>query len=116
MDPTTARARLDRRRSELLTRYRNGVERADEELQTPEAELVERATEQHDAEVLSAIGDVELAALADVLSAMVRVEAGTYGICTVCEEPIAERRLASIPEVATCISCARFIGRDHHHA
>lgn len=101
---------MERRRT-LLSRYRDGVERAEEELASPESEVVERATEQHDAEVISMIGDAEVDALGDVLAALVRVDAGLYGTCTICEEPIAERRLAALPETTTCIACADLVGR-----
>lgn len=106
LDMAVARARLLERRHVLLSRYREGVARADEELAEREPEMVERATEQHDAEVLSLLGDAEVEALEEVVAALGRVDAGVYGTCTICEEPIAERRLAALPETSTCVACA----------
>ncbi len=49
---------------------------------------------QTDAKLLRAIED-----------ALQRVEAGTYGICTDCEEEISPARLKAVPWTKVCISC-----------
>lgn len=38
-------------------------------------------------------------------SALERVEAGTYGECVVCNEPIGYRRLVARPEATRCHAC-----------
>jgi DnaK suppressor protein len=45
--------------------------------------------------------------LADVETALVRREAGNYGVCESCGRPIAAERLAARPAARTCIACAR---------
>ena len=45
--------------------------------------------------------------LADVEAALVRREAGDYGICETCGRPIAAERLVARPAARTCIDCAR---------
>ena len=45
--------------------------------------------------------------LADVEAALARREAGGYGVCESCGEPIAAERLAARPAARTCIACAR---------
>lgn len=37
--------------------------------------------------------------------ALERLREGLYGVCEECEEPIAPKRLAALPEVTTCLSC-----------
>jgi RNA polymerase-binding transcription factor DksA len=113
MDTSLARRKLLARRSALISRFRNGLERADEELAQHPAEPVDRATDQHDTEELAALGDSEILALGEVVSALVRIEAGSYGTCTMCQEPIPARRLEVIPEAATCVSCATIKARRH---
>ena len=49
---------------------------------------------QTDAKILQAIEE-----------ALRRVEAGTYGLCRDCSEPIAEARLNAIPWTRVCITC-----------
>lgn len=49
--------------------------------------------------------EVELEArLLEVDSALARIEAGSYGVCRVCGEPIEEARLHANPAAATCIA------------
>lgn len=40
-----------------------------------------------------------------VQDALVRIEAGAYGICKDCEEPIAQKRLVALPWATRCVSC-----------
>jgi RNA polymerase-binding protein DksA len=44
--------------------------------------------------------------LGEVEAALGRLDAGTYGVCEVCGEPIAEGRLEARPVARTCIACA----------
>jgi DnaK suppressor protein len=44
--------------------------------------------------------------LAEIDTALQRVEAGTYGSCERCGEPIAPARLEARPAARTCITCA----------
>ena len=39
-------------------------------------------------------------------AALLRIKTGEYGLCTVCEEEIADRRLEIDPSVTLCIECA----------
>ena len=45
--------------------------------------------------------------LARIDAALARIEAGEYGFCTVCGEPIPEARLELDPAVALCVDCAQ---------
>ena len=36
-----------------------------------------------------------------------RIDSGTFGICQVCEGPVAVARLLALPSTRTCIRCAR---------
>jgi RNA polymerase-binding transcription factor len=49
--------------------------------------------------------------LAAVEGAIGRLEAGTYGTCVRCGEPIAPARLEALPWAAHCIDCQRIVGR-----
>ena len=44
--------------------------------------------------------------LARISAALKRIEAGDYGYCTVCDEPIALKRLDNDPATPLCIGCA----------
>ncbi|WP_034491943.1 TraR/DksA family transcriptional regulator [Afifella pfennigii] len=47
------------------------------------------------------------ARLRGLKSALARMEAGEYGFCLTCEEPIAIGRLRADPIVRSCLACAR---------
>ena len=44
--------------------------------------------------------------LTDIDAALARIDAGTYGTCESCGEPISPGRLEARPTARTCISCA----------
>lgn len=44
--------------------------------------------------------------LAELDEAQARIDAGTFGVCEVCGQPIAPERLEARPTATTCISCA----------
>lgn len=111
-----ARRRLRARFWAVLARYRNTQQRITEELESREVEEVENAVELWDSEVLSSVSDIDLTILADVLAALHRVAAGTYGRCVTCGDPIAVARLDAIPEAARCIGCARGAERRERRA
>jgi RNA polymerase-binding protein DksA len=54
-----------------------------------------------------ALRDRERVQLRQVEEALERLDAGTYGACRSCGNPIAPERLEAIPWSATCIDCAR---------
>ena len=45
-------------------------------------------------------------ALEDVEAAIGRLEAGTYGLCEKCGQPISPARLEAMPAARLCITCA----------
>jgi len=47
-----------------------------------------------------------LAERADVAAALVRVDAGTYGVCESCARPIPAARLEARPMARMCVDCA----------
>ena len=66
----------------------------------------ERAVEIENDEVLEELDASTLREVKQIQQALSRIEAGTYGRCASCGEPISEARLAAMPHAATCIDCA----------
>ena len=50
--------------------------------------------------------------LREVRSALRRMETGTFGICSACEEDINLKRLAAIPWAPFCIACQEALDRE----
>ncbi len=76
------------------------------------------STDGGDGAQLNATGSVhhaeierDTAELNDIASAIGRITAGTYGVCTDCGERIAEARLAVWPTAKRCTPCQRQIER-----
>ncbi len=99
-----------RQRRQLLLRYRDELDRADEQMNARDAEEVERATEQWDATVVARLGETDARVLGDVVAALRRLDDGTYGTCQICEQKISEQRLDALPTAAMCIECANEAG------
>lgn len=102
------REQLMTRRAALLSRYQGALERAEEELAVPAHELVDVASNQWDAQLLSVMSDADARILENVVAAIRRLDAGSYGFCAVCDGPIEPARLRALPEAAECVDCVRF--------
>jgi DnaK suppressor protein len=66
----------------------------------------------HDEFVSLRINSLDYAQLRMVDEALDRLQAGDYGICLACEEPIAPKRLRAIPWARYCVTCQETIGRE----
>ena len=51
------------------------------------------------------IGDTRGDALENIDEALEKLEKGTYGVCEICEEPIARERLEAVPYAKLCLKC-----------
>ena len=71
-----------------------------------EKDFAEQVTQRENDEVLTALDDEAQQTVHLIDAALARIQAGTYGICAVCGEPIPEQRLNAIPYATTCITCA----------
>ena len=100
------RQRLMRQRRQLLVRYRDELDRVDEQMSARDSEEVERATEQWDATVVARLGETDARVLGDVVAALRRLDDGTYGRCQICEDEIGDHRLDALPTATMCIECA----------
>ena len=46
-----------------------------------------------------------MAAVEDIDKALIKIDAGTYGICERCGQPIPKERLKALPYAALCVAC-----------
>ena len=70
-----------------------------------------QVTSQRDLEF--AINEHETAELAELELALLRLEAGTYGVCVDCAALIPATRLKARPEAQRCMSCQEKIEHTH---
>jgi len=76
----------------------------------PEDPRAQVATER---ELEFALGERETAELAAIASALARIEAGSFGLCTDCGAPIPAARLQVSPEAGRCIACQEKAEQTH---
>ncbi len=72
----------------------------------PSADWEEQATETEGDQVLEGVKGSALIEAQQVHAALTRIDAGTYGECSTCGEPIGEKRLEAQPYASQCINCA----------
>ena len=59
----------------------------------------------HDDEIAAAVADRRARQLQQVTAALEDINAGSYGICRECDEPIAKARLKVMPFATRCVPC-----------
>ncbi len=69
--------------------------------------MADLGTENYDQEFTLGLIENEQETLQLVQSALKRIDAGTFGLCDECGEPIAKPRLQALPYTKHCIQCAR---------
>jgi DnaK suppressor protein len=95
-----------RLRSKLLAELKDRIKQADDRRTT-----VGELTGQTDAdsilerELADASYVLILEAIADIRAALERMEAGRYGSCERCGQPISIKRLEAIPHARLCVRC-----------
>lgn len=103
MTPETARKILIARRDELLASLLSIEDQLDDPM--PQ-DWDDAATERQGDEVLSALGLSDQAELRRIDAALARIEAGEYGDCVRCGNPIPPKRLELLPDTPFCANCA----------
>lgn len=113
---------LAQRRAELLA-LRERLLAAAEEIAAGDdgdGEINSAAGDQHladhaggmlDREVDESLGENVEHVVGEIDAALARIDAGTYGICAVCGEPIPEERLAAVPYATLCLADRRRLER-----
>ena len=71
-----------------------------------EKDFAEQVTQRENDDVLSAIDEEAKQTVHLIDAALTRIKNGNYEICAICGEKIPEKRLAALPYVTTCVSCA----------
>jgi DnaK suppressor protein len=95
------RARLIKRRDELLEMHRN-AEETQHTLAEHDIEPEETAQKESSADFLEHLDDQEREEIEAIDHALSMMETGRYGFCEVCGKPITIKRLEAIPWTVLC--------------
>ena len=66
---------------------------------------IDQASAEYEQSFIFRIRDREKYYLSKVQKALAKIEAGTFGICEACEEPVAVKRMEARPVTTLCIRC-----------
>ncbi|HJX28892.1 MAG TPA: TraR/DksA family transcriptional regulator [Thermoanaerobaculia bacterium] len=99
------RARLQEQRQEIVNMYNQDVRAGQESTDEPTEDIVDRANNSYNRELMFSISDTERLMLLQVEDALNRIEVGTYGRCTNCGNSINPLRLDAVPWARFCIDC-----------
>jgi RNA polymerase-binding transcription factor DksA len=100
------RRKLELHKQELLARaakVRADITRSSGPL---DKDFAEQVVQMENDAVLAGIGEATAAELAQINRALAQLDAGTYGLCSHCGQPIDARRLQALPYSDRCITCA----------
>jgi DnaK suppressor protein len=102
------RSRLVQHKAEFRKRISTIHEHARDPL---EQDSAEQAAQLGNVAVVSALETEAVQQIAEIDAALQRLEAGTYGVCVTCGEPVGDGRLKVRPAATQCRDCAEIDGR-----
>lgn len=98
---------LEQKRSALSSAIQSGMDSSRDIGQRREIlkDPYGTASMTHDDEVSAAVVDRRARQLEEVHQALEDIEAGRYGVCRECGDPIPEARLRVVPFATRCVAC-----------
>lgn len=99
------RTRLQEQRQEIVNMYNQDVRAGQESADDPTEDIVDRANNSYNRELMFSISDSERLLLLQIEAALERMDAGTYGRCTNCGNNIHPLRLEAVSWARFCIDC-----------
>jgi len=108
--------RLKKEKAELLDKIEQlralSQPSAERKEGSPFGKREEGADEASELEKRLALGKRLQEALNEIEHALAKYEAGTYGLCDSCGQPIEEARLEAMPQASLCLKCKASQAKD----
>jgi DnaK suppressor protein len=105
MDVQTFKDALLKKRTEILGTGGIKPLQASMENNTRQGDMADQASGNNEVHIQLKLKQTDAKILQAIEEALQRVDAGTYGLCRDCGQPIADARLNAIPWTRVCISC-----------
>ena len=106
---TTEKQRLDDELEQLKLNSSSADERREG---SPFGKREEEATETLELEKRLALENRIRQEMSGIDHALQKIEAGTYGLCDNCGEPIAPARLEALPQATLCLACKEKLAKN----
>lgn len=103
-----SKAQIKRFREQLLAKAEEvrGSMRASEAISGERmADPDDLAVKSHEEWIFLNRNSIDTMLLREIQESLLRIDAGTYGLCLECEEPISQKRLEAIPWARHCVPC-----------
>lgn len=108
---------LEERRHQIEVQVQSKVrgfrETGSKELQRPRTDFDDDPAQE---DIDFALVQMQSQTLENIRIALKRLASGEYGICTDCEDEIAEKRLRALPFAGRCRSCQEDLERSEHRS
>ena len=101
------RHRLDEQEATLRSEACQGAEGENGDLSNAPIHAAERGSQETEAVVRAGLAENEATLRREVEDALLRLDAGTFGICEGCCSKIDSDRLEAVPYARMCIQCAK---------
>lgn len=105
IDLKAQKEKLLQQREEIMDLYRQDLKAGKEAANEGSDDIVDRANNAYNRELMFSLSDTERDTLRLVDRALDRIEKGTYGECRNCGKPIPEARLEAVPWARYCVDC-----------
>lgn len=99
------RKRLLAKREELVADLAKNREVSDETIDESAQDMADRATSAYTKEFAYSLSENDRKILLLIDEAMGRLDAGTYGTCVHCAQPVQEKRIEAVPWARHCLDC-----------
>ncbi len=106
MDMKAVEITLNNMRDSIVERMEKLAKHTQHREEPIPQDFSEQAVSMENDETMVALEEELQANLSDVEAALARLEAGEYGQCRSCQEPISAARLDALPAAVLCIECA----------
>jgi DnaK suppressor protein len=97
---------LQRERRAIVSQVRDADESFHAITESRQSERGEEAQQEREWIALESLEDQQQKQLANIDTALARIEAGSYGICANCGRPVEAERLRAVPTAELCAACA----------
>jgi len=99
------RKRLLAKKDELLKDLAKNREVTDETVDESAQDMVDRATSAYTKEFAYSLSEADRRVLILIDQALERLDAGPYGTCVHCAQPVQEKRIEAVPWARHCLDC-----------
>lgn len=96
---------LDEKKASLSQEIAKTRSAEEETTEESTQDIADKAVSSYTREFLYSLTDGERTTLLQIDEALVRIDEGTYGFCTNCGQPMAEKRLTAVPWAPYCVDC-----------